>query len=342
MKHNQSERTITAIHKERWSSIAIKYDDYTRFVRSFILPFRKYLVDNSLVTHFYHRISSPNNVIQLNFVTTPFYLKKVIKPFLIYMLNSYFDRDYLNENLGIDRIDLSMSEHKIGLDGIDLNNLKLFSTEDLYTCPITYSIGVHGGKDLSKLLAVSSNIYLDGLVNGTHSFHTQDCIEKSLSMNVSFLYYFIPDKKLQYPFLSWVTDSMLMQVNGSTDSILMDLESSYKEQKDLLSEYISYIEESITSEEPFDEEWINTWIKACQSHKVIMKDLSKTGKLNMPYDVKDDPTIRYSIDNKTYQDWQIAYFMLTSLNGQLGIHFTTELSILYWLKRALQDVTIEN
>ncbi|MCR6640521.1 MAG: hypothetical protein NVV82_16355 [Sporocytophaga sp.] len=335
---NKSVTIIKAIYKERWVSIAVRYDEFSRFVLMFIIPFRKHLLDKSSISYFYHRMGSNNNVIQLNFVTSPYYLQREVKPLLIQMLNNYFDRNYLQTKIGVGFIDGTMCEHKIGLDGIDHNNLRLFSTEDLYTSPITYSIGVQGGKALSELLSVSSELHLNELSASAEFFQGQECIEKAMTLNLIFLCFFIPDKNNQYQFLSWINDTMLSQIDHKSTNILTELEVSYYEQKEQLSAYIDYIGDSIKSQEAFEDEWMNIWTNACNKYKNIVDALNDTGKLTMPYDVKDNPTIRFSIDNKTYQDWQIAYFMVSSLNGQLGINFNTELNILFWLKRTLQEL----
>ncbi|MBO9702938.1 MAG: hypothetical protein J7604_22175 [Sporocytophaga sp.] len=333
---------IDAIHKERWVSVAVRYDEFSRFTLTFILPIKKHLLDKSLITYFYHRKGSNNNVIQLNFVTSPFYLQREIKPFLIDMLNSYFGEEYLQLNYNITTIDMTMCEHKLGLDGIDLQNLKLFSTEDLYTSPITYSIGVQGGKALSELLSVSSEILLFEVSSNDHFIQSQDCIEKSMTFNLILLYYFIPDKNSQYEFLSWVYESMLTQMDNKSASVLTELETSYLEQRELLSAYVDYIEDTLSSAEVFEDDWMNDWNKACYKYKNLLNELSGSGKLTMPYDVKDNPTIHWAIDNKTYQNWQIAYFMVSSINGQLGINFNTELNILFWLKKVFQELYVND
>ncbi|WP_028980465.1 hypothetical protein [Sporocytophaga myxococcoides] len=329
---------INAIHKDRWISIAVRYDEFSRFVMEFILPFKKHLHDKFCITYFYHRMGSNNNVIQLNFVTSPFYYQREIKPLLVDMLNDYFGEVYLQSNYSISAIDLTMCEHKVGLDGIDLQNLKLFSTEDLYTSPITYSIGVQGGKALSELLSVSSEILLFEASSNNHFIQKQDCIEKAISFNLIFLYYFIPDRYNQYEFLSWVCESMFSQMDNNSVNILADLEISYFEQKEQLLAYIDFIEDSLSSAELFEDDWMNAWKEACCKYKNRLDELSESGKLTMPYDVKDNPTIRCKIDNKTYQSWQIAYFMVSSIDGQLGINFNTELNILFWLKRTLTEL----
>jgi len=333
---------INAIHKERWVSVAVRYDEFSRFVMRFILPFKKNLLDKSLITYFYHRMGSNNNVIQLNFVTSPLYLQREIKPFLIDMLNSYFGEEYLQLNYSIITVDMTMCEHKLGLDGIDLQNLKLFSTEDLYTSPITYSIGVLGGKVLSELLSVSSEQLLSEVSSGNHFIQSQDCIERSMTFNLIFLYYFIPDKNNQYEFLSWVCESMLTQMNNNSANILTELETSYLEQSELLFAYVDYVKETLMCSELFEDDWMNAWKDACWRYKNLLDELSDSGKLTMPYDVKDNPTIRFAIDNKTYQYWQIAYFMVSSINGQLGINFNTELNIMFWLKRAIQELNVND
>lgn len=335
---SRSSKYINAIHKERWVSIAVRYDEFSSFIMSFIIPFKKHLLDKSLITYFYHRMGSNNNVIQLNFVTSPFSLQREIKPFLINRLNSYFGEEYLQLNCGISNIDMTMCEHKLGLDGIDLQNLKLFSTEDLYTSPITYSIGVQGGKSLSELLSFSSEILLYEVFSNDHFIQSQDCIEKSMSFNLIFLYYFIPDKNSRSEFFSWVCDSMLNQMDKSPSNILTELEMSYLGQREQLVAYVDYFEDILSCADIFEDDWMNAWNEACCRYKKILDELSNSGKLTMPYDVKDNPTIRFAIDNKTYQSWQIAYFIVSSINGQMGIEFNTELNIMFWLKRAFQEL----
>ncbi|GAL86707.1 hypothetical protein MYP_3937 [Sporocytophaga myxococcoides] len=337
---NTSRTFIKPIYKERWVSIAVRYDEFSRFALTFVIPFKKHLHDKFSVSFFYHRMGSKNNVIQLNFVTSPYYFQREIKPFLIQLLNTYFGKNYLQSHYGVDHIDSTMCEHKLGLDGIDLVNLKLFSTEDLYTSPITYSIGVQGGKAVSEFLSVSSGLLLSEASLSGRFFHCQECIEKAMSFNLIFICSFIPDKNSHYQFLSWVIDTMLIQLNNKSVDILAELEVSYFEQKEQLSAYMDYIGDTITSGEIFEDDWMNIWTDACRRYKTIIDTLSESGKLTMPYDVKDNPTIHFPIDNKTYQDWQIAYFMVSSINGQMEINFNTELNILFWLKRTLQELNV--
>ncbi len=355
-KHLETTEWTSALFKERFTTINIRIDNFSRFTKEVIIPLFEEVKSRNIASSFYYRLATDfwmgvtfGDIIQFDFSVSPHNFKVYLKPLIYEKLNQYFDRKFL-DNLEVTEICDKVIQPKTNLNGFDMWDLRIISIEDYYVDDLTYIMGKEEVGIVRHLSVESSKCVLNEIFKSEieEDISEQNILDKCLLMYFPVIHSLFEDLEDMYEFSSWLVYKTLYQVK-KIDNVhdlqewkvkkVLDANSYFEEQKDTFLGLTEYILESLDNKEEFEEKWLNDWVDACiECKSKLLIQNRKHRWPTIPFFYLEDETIFIAMDEDRYRHWQGVYFILKMINSQLGVTFHSELNLFNALKNSLKTL----
>jgi hypothetical protein len=163
---------LTALHKDRWIEITVRYDDYFRFTDEFVLPASQQLLASNHIKSFYHCLASDyDDVLHLNLKTSQYNFQQ-FAPVLLKRLNNYFDPAFLSQ-FNVDKIDDTTLSAKAGFTTYHWPSFQIIGIEEFSFDRFPFTKGMHGKSELADFFSIISESSLHQLREHKHLDYTK-------------------------------------------------------------------------------------------------------------------------------------------------------------------------
>jgi hypothetical protein len=319
-----------------WISISLYHNDIEKVIHDVVLPVKDELYDKDLTSKviFNRSFDRGENAIimcEINEEKNRDLIKSIIK----HKASEFFD----NNPAPVKKIELPVNDWFLPFPNNHVH------VNDYFLFDIMETGGLQASMLAEELLSESSSTILDFIEVAGEEWNIDTAIGLGIQLHIVLFLAF--DKNLDHASLFYESffNTILNVTQGGDDQatfkkeLLDGLQTTFKEQKENLRDYVCYITSTLLDGDEFEDEWLNDWFRLCQSVNNRIKALQTTGEFIAPEAFELNHNI--GISEEDQQKWLVIQYYLRSVNSQLGILNAYELNLVYTIKECIALIAEE-
>lgn len=301
---------IAALTKDRWIAVNINFDTAINIYPILFLSYQDVKIKSVIEKRYFQIFYVSENCKQLRILCQTSYInfQEIIKPYFIQLYETYI-KDFVIENAALTFEEFAWISH-FGKNKVITENMLSNSSDLIYECMFEFP----------------------------HDWDTDQALEKAIPIELTLLYSLGLDKAEIHHFYLWFyqsrIDSIIIENPENLENfkfyLIQEMEVNFQEQKPMLINFISFLLETLKTEQSFEEKWLQSWTNKCLELRDILKNEYNSIKIITPFEHDVNKSIPFTKEQQG--NWHLYGYLLEVIHSMLEINGIIELNLLYSLK----------